>query len=192
LDRAGAGGPRPIIIPLDPRIAMSTTTPSVRRLALADLEHEMAQTRRVLERVPDEHFDWKPHARSMSLGRLAAHVANLPWLAGAALQGDELDVAAIPRPDPASAPKSRDQILAKFDTETANLSAALDASDDATLMEKWTMRNGSRVVLSLPRVGAIRGMGISHIVHHRAQLTVYLRLLDVPVPGLYGPSADEQ
>ena len=171
---------------------MSTTTPSIRRLALGDLEHEMAQTRRVLERVPDEHFDWKPHEKSMPLGRLAAHVANLPWLARAALQGDELDVATVPRPDPASAPKGRDDILAKFDAELANLSAALDAADDATLMQKWTLRNGERVVMSVPRAGAIRGMGISHLIHHRAQLTVYLRILDVPIPGLYGPSADEQ
>lgn len=171
---------------------MSTTTPSIRRLALADLEHEMAQTRRVLERVPDEHFDWKPHEKSSSLGKLAAHIANLPWLARAALRGDELDVATVPRPDPAAAPKNREEILAKFDAELAELSAALDAADDATLMQRWTLRNGERVVLTLPRMGAIRGMGISHVIHHRAQLTVYLRLLDVPVPGLYGPSADEQ
>ncbi|HEX8693802.1 MAG TPA: DinB family protein [Longimicrobium sp.] len=172
---------------------MDTTTapPPVRQLALGDLEREMKQTRRVLERVPDEHWDWKPHQKSMSLGHLAAHVANLPRWQATVLASDFFDVATVPPPDYAAAPKTRDELLRRFDENAAAMQAALDAAGDEALLRTWELRQGEHVITSLSRAAAIRTLGISHIIHHRAQLTVYLRQLDVPVPGLYGPSADE-
>ncbi|HEU0054035.1 MAG TPA: DinB family protein [Longimicrobium sp.] len=172
---------------------MSTTdtasAPSLRQAALGDLSHELDNTRRVLERVPDEHFAWKPHAKSSSLGALASHVANLAGWGQAMLTTDGTDVL-----NPASRPPqhaSRDAVLAAFDRGAAAVRETLANTPDAALFQPWTLRKGDHVIFTLPRLAALRGMMISHIVHHRAQLSVYLRLLDVPVPGLYGPSADE-
>lgn len=169
---------------------MPLSTPSLKQLALGDLDSELASTRRALERVPDEHLTWRPHDKSMTLGRLATHLAQLPGLAISVARDAELDLATS-RPGPSQL-ASRDEILRTFDRNVETLRAAFAALDDAALVESWTMRFGDRVVLSAPRAAAMRRMGISHIIHHRAQLTVYLRELGVPVPGLYGPSADEQ
>jgi uncharacterized damage-inducible protein DinB len=163
----------------------------VRQLALGDFEQEMAQTRRALERVPDDQFGFKPHPRSFSLGHLATHLSNLPFWLISILSSDEFDLAGVPPTNPDELPKTRDAVLAKFDENVAAVRAALDAADDEALVRPWTLRKGEHVVMTVPRVAAIRSVGISHMVHHRAQLTVYFRLLDVPVPGLYGPSADE-
>jgi uncharacterized damage-inducible protein DinB len=168
---------------------IDVAAPSARPPVFGDLEHELANTRRVLERVPDEHWGWKPHAKSGSLGELAAHLAQLTFFAGLMLSGDEFDVAnAGPRPTPAN----REELLAIFDRGAAALREAVDALPAEKWGETWSLKAGGNTFLSAPRAGALRGMGISHIVHHRGQLTVYLRLLDVPVPGLYGPSADER
>jgi uncharacterized damage-inducible protein DinB len=172
---------------------MSTTdaaAPSIRQLALGDLDQEMATTRRVLERVPDEHLGWKPHAKSFSLGDLATHIATLPvWLTSIVTE-DSFDVAApMPRQEPLP---SRDAILAAFDEQLAAFRSRLDEADDATLGRTWEMRAGEKVVFALPKVAVLRSVGINHIVHHRGQLSVYLRVLDVPVPSIYGPSADER
>jgi uncharacterized damage-inducible protein DinB len=154
-----------------------------------DLDHELRSTRRVLERVPDEHWSWKPHAKSGSLGELAAHLAQLTFFAGLMLSGDEFDVAnAGPRPTPAN----REELLALFDRGADGLRAAVAGLPAEKWGETWSLKAGGNTFLSAPRAGALRTMGISHIIHHRGQLTVYLRLLDVPVPGLYGPSADER
>jgi uncharacterized damage-inducible protein DinB len=163
----------------------------VRQLALGDFEQEMAQTRRALERVPDDQFGFKPHPKSFSLGHLATHLSNLPFWLISILSSDEFDLASVPPTNPDELPKTRDAVLAKFDENVAAVRAALDAADDEALVRPWTLRKGEHVVMTVPRVAAIRSVGISHMVHHRAQLTVYFRLLDVPVPGLYGPSADE-
>lgn len=169
----------------------SVSTPlSLRELALADLQAELASTRRILDRVPDDKLSWRPHAKSRTLQELAAHVAQLPGFALTMLIAPELDLAK-PRERPAD-PDSHDALLAAFDKVAARLTDTLaDASDDF-LREEWTLRAGDRIILRAPRVNALRTMGISHLVHHRGQLSVYLRLLDVPVPGLYGPSADER
>lgn len=168
----------------------ASTPLTLRELALADLEAELVSTRRILDRVPDDKLSWRPHAKSSTLNRLAAHIADLPWLALAMLTGPELDIA---RPRERSGdPSSHDALLATFDENAARLVARLAASSDEYLREEWTFRAGDRVILRAPRVNALRTMGVSHLVHHRGQLSVYLRLLDVPVPGLYGPSADER
>lgn len=155
----------------------------------ADLDLELAATRRVLERVPYEHWDWKPHPKSFSLGRLATHLAELPRFAEAIATSDELDMAKSPMPP--SAVGSTAELVALFDERAATMRKVVASMDDATLAGHWKLRMGDAVFLDAPRSLLLRQHGISHPVHHRAQLTVYLRLLDIPVPGLYGPSADD-
>lgn len=168
---------------------MSDSTPAGVPLALADVPHELANTRRVLERVPDAQLAWKPHARSMSLGGLATHIATMVGWQPVMLTANEFDVATVPTT--AGAMESRDEILLSFDENVAAVTPLLAQVSDAQLREPWTLRRGERVVFTQPRISVIRGMGINHVIHHRAQLSVYLRLLDVPVPAIYGPSADE-
>ena len=163
--------------------------PPLKRIALGDLESEIATTRRVLERIPEEHFDWKPHAKSMSLGGLATHIATIPFYGTAVLQGQDFDVAAPLPPNPLAT--TRAEILGRFDETVAAFRALLEDADDLSLREPWSLRSGEHVVFTQPRIGVLRGLVVSHLVHHRGQLSVYLRLLDVPVPSIYGPTADE-
>lgn len=167
----------------------TTTAPSVQRLALGDLYHEFAATRRVLERVPDEHLAWKPHPKSFSIGALASHIANLASWISVVMTQDELDLAGQGRqPEPTSS----EQIVRAFDENVAKVREVMAAADDSVFGKTWTLRMGDHVILQMPRLAVVRSMTVNHIVHHRGQLTVYLRLLDVPVPGMYGPTADEQ
>lgn len=163
---------------------MSTTD-----LILGDVLPEFANTRRVLEALPDGELTWKPHEKSMSLGELATHIANIGGLALAVLRGSELDLATLPADRQPHA--SRDAVLAELDAHIRELEAELPKLDEAALAEEWTFRQGDHIILRQPRALALRTLGVSHLVHHRAQLGVYLRLLDVAVPGVYGPSADE-
>jgi uncharacterized damage-inducible protein DinB len=167
----------------------SIAPPPLRKVALGDLANELVGTRRVLERVPEDQLEWRPHARSMSLGELTTHLVNLLFWQNLVLEREELDLDAVP--SMRSVIASRTEWLDEFDRNAAKLQELLDAAGDAELSGMWTLRKGGHSVFTLPRVAALRGMGISHLVHHRGQLTVYLRMLDVPVPGLYGPSADE-
>jgi uncharacterized damage-inducible protein DinB len=155
----------------------------------ADLDLELKATRRVLERVPFEHWTWKPHEKSMALGRLATHLAELPRFAEMIATTDEMDMAAGGN-TPAKV-ESREELLALFDERAARMRQIVAALDDATLKKHWRLRMGDKVFLDAPRSLLLRQHGVSHPVHHRAQLTVYLRLLNIPIPGLYGPSADE-
>ncbi|MBB4638353.1 DinB family protein [Longimicrobium terrae] len=166
----------------------TSTASSVARIAFPDLEQELATTRRVLERVPDEHLDWKPHEKSFALGGLAAHLANLLNWTTTVLTQDELDLATQGRQE---LPRTRDDILALFDGAAARLRPALAAATDDTLNGTWTLRMGDHVIMQMPRASVIRTVALNHMVHHRAQLGVYMRLLDIPVPAMYGPSADE-
>jgi uncharacterized damage-inducible protein DinB len=156
---------------------------------LADLEKEVAHTRRVLEAVPDGRWDWKPHAKSMALGQLAGHVAEMLQWAEAMLEGD-LDFAAMGSSYQPFVAKGRTELLDAFEKGAARLRSALAGRSDATLRETWTMRQGPRVLMALPRHAAIRANALHHVIHHRGQLTVYLRLLGAPVPPTYGPTAD--
>jgi len=167
----------------------TAAAPSTRPAAFGDLEHELATTRRVLERVPDEHWDWKPHEKSMSLGRLAGHLAELTFLALTVLQRDAFDVA-TDRPD-TPPPANREEVLRMFDQGAAALKAAVNGASADAWGQTWELKAGGQVFISLPRAAALRSMGISHPIHHRGQLTVYLRLLGVSVPSVYGPTADE-
>ena len=155
---------------------------------LIDLNRELAVTRRFLERYPAGKADWQPHEKSRPLSALATHIAGIPNQGTAILTTAEMDIAAR-QPQP---PKdSAAELLEIFDAAVAGLKAAVSAGDAAKLSEKWTMRAGPRVLISEPRGLLLRLMVVNHLVHHRAQLGVYYRLLNVPVPGSYGPSADE-
>lgn len=165
-------------------------TLTLRALLLGDLEQELASTRRVLERVPEDHLSWKPHEKSMSLGGLALHLANvLTWQSGI-MAADAFDLAHVP-PNLAP-PTSRRQILDAFDANREAVLAAAEALDDDALAATWTLRIGDHVLSRQPRATALRMLGLSHMVHHRAQLGLYLRLLDIPLPPVYGPTADEK
>lgn len=155
----------------------------------AELRQEARTTRRILERVPEESFGWKPHEKSMTLGRLAAHVAELPELIIPALTQDEFDFASGDfRPFEAT---TTAELLEKFDRTIDAAAELLHGQPDERMGEKWRLRSGEQVFFEMPRAAVVRFVGLNHVVHHRGQLSVYLRLLDVPLPSIYGPSADE-
>jgi uncharacterized damage-inducible protein DinB len=155
---------------------------------LAEYDHEMGTTRKLLERLPDDRLSWKPHDKSMSLGGLATHLANLPNWGQIILAGDSFDLADAPPPREACA--SRSDVLAAFEASTRATRNAMDKTD-AELMVPWTLKRGGQQVFTMPRIAVFRSFVLSHTIHHRGQLSVYLRLNDVPVPPIYGPSADE-
>jgi uncharacterized damage-inducible protein DinB len=156
---------------------------------LTEFDHEVATTRKLLERLPeDQRLSWKPHAKSMSLGGLATHIATLPVWSGPILNESFFDMAAAP-PN-LEAMTSRTAILAAFDDNTKRARGWIDKSD-AEYMGRWALKRGGQEMFSLPRVAAFRSFVMNHLIHHRGQLSVYLRLNDIPVPAIYGPSADE-
>jgi uncharacterized damage-inducible protein DinB len=159
---------------------------------LAQFDHEMVGTRKTLERVPEGKPDWAPHRKSMKMGRLAGHLAELPGWIVEMINQSSLDVR--PPNGPPFQPfvmTSRQQLLDKFDKSVAAGRSALAGASDETLMAPWTLLAGGQTIFSMPRLAVVHSMVLSHIVHHRAQLGVYLRMNDIPVPSLYGPSADE-
>ncbi|MBC6989075.1 MULTISPECIES: DinB family protein [Hymenobacter] len=153
-----------------------------------ELKRELHITRRVLERVPTEKFDWRPHPKSMSLGALAGHIANIIGFLEMSLQGPETDLAVSPWP---ASPTTSDGVLQRFDVNAENIQKALAQVDDETFHAPWTMRRGEQVFMTLPRAAITRNLVLNHLIHHRGQMSVYLRLLDIPVPAIYGGSADE-
>lgn len=156
-------------------------------ILIPEFDQEAATTRLLLERVPAERAGWKPHPKSASLGDLAVHVANLPaWLL-MAMTTTELDLAVEPTPAPFA---SVEALLALFDGYVASSRAALARTADADFAVPWSLKSGEQVFFTLPRAVIVRSFVLSHLIHHRAQLGVYLRLLDVPLPPSYGPTAD--
>jgi uncharacterized damage-inducible protein DinB len=159
---------------------------------LPEFDHEMENTRKTLERVPEDKFAWKPHEKSFSMVALATHLATLPSWGALTIQRDSIDVAPEGEPPPKGEPaKSVVDLLEKFDRNVASARAALAGATDEDLLKTWTLLKGGKTIFSLPRIAALRSFVMNHNVHHRAQLGVYLRLNDVPVPSIYGPSADE-
>ncbi|HEY7307097.1 MAG TPA: DinB family protein [Bryobacteraceae bacterium] len=155
---------------------------------LNEFDEEMKSTRKLLERVPDGKFDYKPHEKSMHLGRLASHVAELPGWVKETMSLELLVIQPGQKPFWA---KSRQELLEAFDKNVAAGREKLAAASDADLQKTWTLKFGDRTVFSMPRSQVLRGMVLSHLIHHRAQLGVYLRLNEIEIPGMYGPSADE-
>ena len=160
-------------------------------LLLQDFDMEVAMTRRILEKVPENNPEYKCHDKSMPLGRLAMHVATLPMFGKAILTTPGMNMADPNHKWPDRTFSTRDQALATFDKTAAECRAALAGLSDESLAETWKFSFGDHVISAGPRSLAYRHMCFNHLIHHRAQLGVYLRLNDIPVPGVYGPSADE-
>jgi uncharacterized damage-inducible protein DinB len=158
---------------------------------LPEFDLEMANTRKTLERVPEEKFDWRPHPKSTPMGGLATHLSNIPTWAVHAVTKDSIDIAPGGQQLRAEPVGSRDELLSVFDRNVADARAAIEGASNETLTGTWTLYHNGRTVMSLPRVAVLRGFVLNHTIHHRAQLGVYLRLNDIPVPSIYGPSADE-
>lgn len=156
---------------------------------IAELQHEAATTRKLLERVPEDQLAWKPHEKSMSLGQLAGHIAELYSFAAPISTQDELDFAGATY-EP-FAPANTAELLEKFDKNVADAIEILKTQTDDRLLAAWRMRSGEQVFFEMPRITVIRSFMLNHIVHHRGQLSVYLRLQNVPLPPMYGPTADE-
>jgi uncharacterized damage-inducible protein DinB len=154
---------------------------------LTELDQEGQTTKRVLERIPDDKLGWKPHPKSFSLGQLGMHIASAPGNLAAAVSMDSFELPNFSQ----SAPTSRKEILDAFSSSLENAKGALGKMDDARLTGLWSLTKDGKVLMSVPRIGFVRSIMMNHIYHHRGQLSVYLRLLDVPVPSIYGPSADE-
>ena len=165
---------------------------AIRDALLPEFDQEAAGTRRTLERVPEDRFDWSPHKKSGSMIWLAGHLANLPSWVRLTIEQDELDLAPGGKaPDPPPTPASVDEILAMFDKNVAEARAAIAEASDEALMKPWSLLQNGKTMLTLPKATVLRSFVVNHLIHHRAQLGVYLRLNDIPVPSIYGPSADE-
>jgi len=155
---------------------------------LPEFDHEMALTRKVLERVPEDKFAWAPHEKSMTLGRLAGHISEIPGWVKEALTKDCIDIGGDFKPD---IPTTRSQVLDKFDKLVGVARPLLDGATDAQFMSTWTLKSKDQEMFSAPKAAVLRSFVFSHLIHHRGQMSVYLRLAGVPVPAIYGPSADE-
>lgn len=168
----------------------TTTAKGLNTALIAELKSEAAKTRKMLALVPiADKADWVPHTKSMKLGRLALHVAELAGWTGMTITTDELDFAKGYTPTPT--PATTEELLAILDKNVEMSLKALENADDELLAKPWTLRSGDHVYFTLPKKVVIRDMCYNHVVHHRGQLSVYLRLLNIPIPGMYGPSADE-
>jgi uncharacterized damage-inducible protein DinB len=160
---------------------------------LSEFDHEMANTRKTLERIPDQKLSYQPHPKSGSMGWLASHLANIPvWTVRALLQESFDFSPAGATPQRTVVLNSTEEVLALFDKNVADARKALAAAREEALLEPWSLLSGGHTVFTMPRGGVIRSMVMNHSIHHRGQLTMYMRLNDIPVPGLYGPSADEK
>jgi len=165
---------------------------ALRDSLLPEFDHEMATARKHLERVPEDKFGWKPHEKSGTMGWLAGHIADLPDWAVLGIKEDSIDLSpggvhATPPPTPAT----REEVLRTFDKNVAAARAAIAGVEDERLQQPWSLLMNGKPILTMPRLGVVRSFVMNHCIHHRAQLGVYLRLNDVPVPSSYGPSADE-
>ena len=158
---------------------------------LPEFDHEMANTRKTLERVPDDKFGWKPHEKSFAMGNLAGHLANLPSWGNVAISSDSFDMAPEGKPLKTPELSSTKSVLEKFDENVAATRTAIAGAKDEDLFKPWTLMSNGNTILTMPKIAVLRSFVMNHIIHHRAQLGVYLRLNDIPVPSIYGPSADE-
>jgi Uncharacterized protein conserved in bacteria len=165
---------------------------SISDTLLPEFEHEMANTRKTLERIPEDKFDWKPHEKSTTMGGLGSHLANLPSWANLSLNEDSFDMNPPDGP-PARTPQatSLKELLETFDKNLATAREAIAGASDEQFFKTWSLLSGGKEIFTLPRIAVLRSFVMNHSIHHRAQLGVYLRLNDVPVPSIYGPSADE-
>ncbi|MGB8802673.1 MAG: DinB family protein [Candidatus Acidiferrales bacterium] len=160
---------------------------SLAEALLMEFDQEAQTTKRVLERVPDGKLAWKPHPKSFSLGQLALHIAAGPGQIVAAVAQDTAEAPDFSQPEA----KSRQEVLETYAKSMASARASLKGMDDARLVSMWSLTRNGKPMMEMPRIAFLRSILMNHIYHHRGQLSVYLRMLDVPVPSIYGPSADE-
>lgn len=163
---------------------------AIRDAFLHEFDHEMATTRRLLERVPEQQFAWKPHDKSMTLGQLAGHLSGLPRWASAVLGSAFFDLSAGDDTR-LKEPASIDALLKQFDEHVAAARKLLTTCGDPEMLARWSLKRGAEELFTMPRITALRSFVMNHSIHHRGQLSVYLRMQNVPVPPIYGPSADE-
>lgn len=156
---------------------------------IAELEYEKNATRKMLERLPDDKMDWKPHDKSMTLWQLSHHVAEIPGYITSVLTSAGVDLA-VGQPAGVPTDKASD-LVALFDHKVAEALAHMQQADPVTLQQDWSLRAGDHVLFTMPRMQTLRQFALNHFIHHRGQLSVYLRLLEIPVPSIYGPTADE-
>lgn len=161
---------------------------AIKDALLAELKHESSGTRKILERVPDNNLTWKPHDKSYTLGRLATHIAQIPGWISRIINHEEFDLAKM---QPAVTAESNAQLMKIFEDTLVTNIAALESASEDSFNDIWSFRRGEHIFFTLPKKVVLRNMAFNHLVHHRGQLSVYLRLLNIPVPGMYGPSADE-
>lgn len=154
---------------------------------LPEFDQEMANTRKLLECVPAEKFSWKPHEKSMTLGRLASHVAEMPNWALFTIKQDKLELGPADKPFNAM---SKSELMETADKNAAAAREVIAGASDGHLAQTWELWFSGNKVVSMPRAAVLRNLVMNHMIHHRGQLSVYLRLIDVPIPGMYGPSAD--
>lgn len=169
----------------------SAALPTPSQAVLAALQREIRLTRPFLERLPADQFAWRPHAKSMTLGQLATHLADMLGNIADTLATDSYDLATAPAADRLAPAISPAEVMARFEVNAGRASAALAAATEAALAQGWTFSVGEQVIFSQPRAQIVRELLLDHLIHHRGQLSVYLRLLNVAVPGTYGPTADE-
>ena len=161
---------------------------AIAQMLLPEFDQEMANTRKMLECVPDGKFDFKPHEKSMTLGRLAAHTAEIPSYVSGTLRVERMDFTGEEKQ---FSPTTRKEMLEAFDKHVVEARALLSKATDEDLAKVWTLTYKGQQIFSLPRAAVLRAMCMNHLIHHRAQLGVYLRMNNVAIPGMYGPSADE-
>jgi uncharacterized damage-inducible protein DinB len=164
---------------------------AIKDALLPEYDHEMGSTRRLLERVPEGDFGWKPHEKSYTLGQLAGHLANIPNWIPYTCDYAIFDVTSIGDAARPKDPVSVAELLATFDANVKKGRSKIDEQTDASLMGMWTFKQGEHEIFTMPKVSVLRSFIMNHTIHHRGQLTVYLRLRNVPLPAIYGPSADE-
>jgi len=159
---------------------------------LQEFDREMASTRKTLERLPEDKLEWRPHEKSWTMGGLATHLVNIPIWIGYTIEQDSLDLNPPGAPAPrATLAGSRAELLARFDKNVTAARGAFAGAGDEQLLKPWTLLAGGKEIFTLPRIAVLRSFVMNHSIHHRAQLGVYLRLNNVPVPAIYGPTADE-
>ncbi|MBS1759674.1 MAG: DUF1572 family protein [Bacteroidetes bacterium] len=162
---------------------------AIKEALISELKRESESTKKMLERVPMDNSDWKPHEKSMSIGKLATHIAAIPLWISSIINMDDYDIAKHYKNVHAS---TQEELMKLFQDSLNDAIENLEKIEDADLFKTWIFRNGDHIIANAPKIGVMRSLSMSHLIHHRGQLSVYLRLLDVPVPGMYGPSADDQ
>ena len=164
---------------------------AIRDALLPEFDHEMGSTRRVLERVPAADLAWTPHEKSFNMGKLAWHISNIPNWIHATLDASVFDLASMGDDVRTKEPASVDDVLKAFDESVKKAREKIAEQTDSALLSPWTLKKDGQEMFTMPKISVVRSFVMNHIIHHRGQLTVYLRLRNVPLPALYGPSADE-